>query len=452
MARIDAGQLKLVPHDTDLGGALSAVPENWTELARDKGLAFTHYIDPEISRHHVDEERIVQSINILLANAMSFTDSGRVHLHVTASKTNLSNLSPSEMTVVVADTGQGMSELVQSRLFTPFMQADTSKKRTHMGTGLNLAIAYALVEMMGGKLSCISREGRGSEFTFYIPLKDAISALQADKLVDIDTPAELPVATDIPVAADINVDKILQDIGVEEFEVEALAQDDDAKRASPAQLHPVESDFDAETTALEALLLDLPDLPEGDVAGSIVEDPVAEEPIAEEIGLSEPDFVDLMKPSPTRTALHQPAEHHALKSLSTPSRQRVLIVDDMDSNRDVLRMILESKDHICGEAADGFAALAELERKPYDFIILDIHMAPLDGIETLKRLRASEKSYANIPVIALTADNAPSTNAECIEAGANLFMTKPVLRDELLWSMEYLVNADSARILSQRAS
>jgi len=79
-------------------------------------------------------------------------------------------------------------------------------------------------------------------------------------------------------------------------------------------------------------------------------------------------------------------------------------------------------------------------------------MAPLDGIETLKRLRASEKSYANIPVIALTADNAPSTNAECIEAGANLFMTKPVLRDELLWSMEYLVNADSARILSQQAS
>jgi len=114
MARIDAGQLELVPHDADLNLSLAAVPENWTEKASEKGLTFTYFIDPAIGRYHVDEDRIIQCVNILLSNAVSFTDAGRVHLHVTLSKT-----APLELTVVVADTGQGMSELVQSRLFTP---------------------------------------------------------------------------------------------------------------------------------------------------------------------------------------------------------------------------------------------------------------------------------------------------------------------------------------------
>ena len=93
--------------------------------------------------------------------------------------------------------------------------------------------------------------------------------------------------------------------------------------------------------------------------------------------------------------------------------------------------------------------MAALERQAFDFIILDIHMAPLDGIETLRRIRASGSRYANIPVIALTADNAPRINAESLEAGADLFLTKPIKQDELLSAISYLQNAAATRILSR---
>ena len=379
MARIDAGQLSLLPHDADLAVSLPAIPEKWKPTADKQGLIFTHFIDPAITRHHVDEDRLIQCIDILLANAMSFTDEGRVHLHITASKAD-----PTDLTVVIADTGQGMSELVQSRLFTPFMQADTSRKRTHMGTGLSLAIAYALVEMMDGDLSFVSRQGRGSEFTLKIPLQDAQSAPELE--------AVLPIETKVNKTALLPTENMTL-----------------TTRPSP--------------TVLETPILERPESPQR-------------------------DYVDLMTPSDTHLSLHSPAES---APLSTKDLQRILIVDDMDTNRDIIRLILESKGHVCHEAADGFGALAALDRQAFDLVILDVHMAPLDGVETLRRIRTSAKAYSNIPVIALTADDAPSTNAECMEAGANLFLTKPVRETELLSAMSYLRKIDSARILSQRA-
>jgi len=410
MARIDAGQLELAPHDAELAISLAAVPENWTEQAKDKGLKFTYFIDPAITRYHVDEERILQCVNILLANAISFTDAGRVHLHVTKSKS-----APHSLTVVVADTGQGMSELVQSRLFTPFMQADTSRKRTHMGTGLNLAIAYALAEMMDGTLTCVSREGRGSEFTFTIPLKAALSERPAHPLMDVS-----PAVTETPNKAP------------------------DAERAAQSLPAPVLDQAALDRVPQMRRVLQNPSVDRLEAPAAEREQRPTEafEPVR-------PEYVDLMRPSATRAGLHDKKE--AQPNQTHIKAPRVLIVDDMVSNRDILSLMLEEKGYVCRDAADGYAALAALERRRFDFIILDIHMAPLDGIETLRRIRASGKAYANIPVIALTADNAPSTNAESMEAGADLFLTKPIKLDALLQAISYLRKAESTRILSQRA-
>jgi len=76
-------------------------------------------------------------------------------------------------------------------------------------------------------------------------------------------------------------------------------------------------------------------------------------------------------------------------------------------------------------------------------------MSPLDGVAMLQRLRSSKKTYADIPVIALTADNAASTNAACMKAGADLFLTKPVKKEELYKAITYLQLAEGTRILSQ---
>lgn len=380
MARLDAGQLALAPHDADLSLSLSAVPKPWEVKAEQKGLVFTHFIDPAIGHHAVDEDRLVQCLNILLANAVSFTDAGRVHMHITG-QVNAEN-DVTGLTAIVADTGQGMTELVQSRLFTPFMQADTSRKRTHMGTGLSLAIAYALAEMMGGCLSVMSREGRGSEFKLEVPLAAATGEIQ--NVTDSHTYDMTEISGNLP-------------------------------------------------TSLEVKLFE--------------DKPVFEPPVLDRADAPQREFVDLMKPRAGFPSLHDVDE--LVLPTPTGGRQRILVVDDVDSNRDILRLILESQGHICGEAADGFAALDLLARQSFDLIVLDIHMAPLDGVGMLRRLRASGMPYANIPVVALTADNAASTNAACMEAGADLFLTKPVKQEELLRALSYLHQAEDARILSQ---
>lgn len=364
MARLDAGQLALVPYDADLSLSLPTVAQAWSPKAAEKGLAFTHFIDPALSEYNLDEDRLIQCLNILMANAISFTDAGRVHMHITGHENAEGDIE--SLTAIVADTGQGMSEVVQSRLFTPFMQADTSRKRNHMGTGLSLAIAYALAKMMGGNLSVVSREGRGSEFKLFIPL--AAPKHEFGLPQDAQTPS-----ADIP---------------------------------------PV----------LETPVLDGPDAPQREI-------------------------VDLMQPRAGFPSLHEVDE----LVLPTPEEgpQRILVVDDVESNRDILRLILESQGHICSEAADGQSALNMLSQKPFDVIVLDIHMSPMDGVEMLQRLRASGQPYSNIPVVALTADNAASTNAACMEAGADLFLTKPARQNELLGAIRFLNQSEGARILSQ---
>ena len=368
MARLDAGQLLLTPHDADLSASLATVSEPWTAPAQEKGLAFTHFIDPAITEHHIDEERLLQCLNILLCNAIRFTNAGRVHLHITAQSTENEITG---LTAIVADTGQGMSELVQSRLFTPFMQADTSLKRTHMGTGLSLAIAYALAEKMNGSLSVFSREGRGSEFKLQIPLA--------------------PIKGEV-VQADI-------------------------KASGEAHFDGLED------------------------AASVVETPTVQEssmadlPVMETNQPAQSEVVDLMQPHAGRAALH---ETSASEFQAPLAGRHILIVDNHPAQRSAVVSILKSQGHDCCEAADGFAALDILEQMDFDFIVLEAQMTPMDGAETLRCIRNSGKAYANIPVIVVTANDAVTLTAACMEVGADLFLTKPVREDELLQTIDFL--------------
>jgi len=385
MARLDAGQLELAPHEADLSKSLTHLPENWTEMAEEKGLTFTHFVDPKIGTHHIDEDRLIQCLNIVLENAIRFTDAGRVHMHITANMNDSEEITG--LTAIIADTGHGMSVHVQSRLFTPFMQADTSRKRTHMGTGLSLAIAHALIEMMGGTVSLVSREGRGSEFKFDIPLGLA-SGDQLPRLM-------------------------------------VSADEKDSEKVEPGPM-------------LDGADLSVPES---------LQRQIEEAPVLDRSESPQREFVDLMQPNSKFRTLHD-SKADGLKEL-TAGRQRILIIDDIDSNRDTLRMILEKQGHDCRVASDGLTGLAMLDHLRFDVVILDIHMTPLDGVEMLQRLRRSNKSYADIPVIALTADNAASTNAACMKAGADLFLTKPVQKEELYKAITYIQMAEGARILSQ---
>jgi signal transduction histidine kinase len=168
MSTIEGGRLSLDNEKASLAKTISNEIDDWETVATSKGLVFTHFIASELQDPVIgDHKRIRQSLRYLLSNAVRFTHEGRVHLHATAAPDATGHLA---VTIVVADTGQGISEDVQSRLFTPFLQADATMTRKYGGAGLSLAIARKLARMMDGDLVVNSREGRGTEFTFTVRL------------------------------------------------------------------------------------------------------------------------------------------------------------------------------------------------------------------------------------------------------------------------------------------
>lgn len=180
MSTIEGDRLTLDKEEASLARTITREIAEWDSVAADKGLAFTHFIGSELHDPVMgDHKRIRQSLRYLLSNAVRFTHAGRVHLHATAAPDTDGNL---VATIVVADTGQGISEDVQSRLFKPFLQADATMTRKYGGAGLSLAIARKLARMMDGDLVVNSREGRGTEFTFTarLPLVDSAAQSRHD--------------------------------------------------------------------------------------------------------------------------------------------------------------------------------------------------------------------------------------------------------------------------------
>jgi len=177
MSTIESDRLTLDAESAQLSKTIANEAADWTGAAEAKGIEFTAFIGTELDDPVVtDHKRIRQCLRYLLSNAVRFTHAGRVHLHATGAQDSAGMMA---VTIIVADTGQGISEAVQKRLFKPFLQADATMTRKYGGAGLSLAITRKLAEMMGGDVTVKSREGRGSEFTFTAKLPMAEVA-QAD--------------------------------------------------------------------------------------------------------------------------------------------------------------------------------------------------------------------------------------------------------------------------------
>ncbi len=163
LSKIEAGQLTLSLNDYSFGDMVHTVAGAMESLAAEKGLHFVVNVEPDLPVALGDERRIAQVLLNLLGNAIKFTDKG--DLTVSAARSDGTFL------VSVADTGSGIAESDQQRIFEEFQQVDSSSTRAKGGTGLGLAIAKRIVEMHGGRLWVESILGRGSTFYFRIPVR-----------------------------------------------------------------------------------------------------------------------------------------------------------------------------------------------------------------------------------------------------------------------------------------
>ncbi|MDQ6910472.1 MAG: ATP-binding protein, partial [Actinomycetota bacterium] len=176
-SKIDAGHLELEQTDFDVATVVEEVVELLAAGANDKGLELVTAIEPDIATvARGDPGRLRQVLMNLAGNAIKFTDSGNVVIAVTTTTTTTgteADVQSVEARFEVRDTGIGIPPDVQATLFDSFTQADASTSRRYGGTGLGLAISRRLVELMGGAIAVDSAPGRGSTFSFNLPLRRA---------------------------------------------------------------------------------------------------------------------------------------------------------------------------------------------------------------------------------------------------------------------------------------
>jgi GAF domain-containing protein len=163
LSKIEAGQLTLSLADYAMEEVTHAVATNVESLAAEKKLGLRVTVPPDLPPGRGDSRRIAQVLLNLVGNAIKFTEAGEVRVEVT--------LADDTFVVSVADTGPGISEADQAKIFEEFQQADSSSTRKKGGTGLGLAIAKRIVEMHGGRIWVESRLGRGSTFRFALPVR-----------------------------------------------------------------------------------------------------------------------------------------------------------------------------------------------------------------------------------------------------------------------------------------
>ena len=429
-SKLEAGRLDLEEYPYDIETLVEGVVEILAPRVAEKQLELTWRVAPEaVGGHLGDANRVRQVLLNLVGNAVKFTDHGRVAVEASI----VGRDGRDWLMLEVTDTGIGIPTEVQARLFSRFTQADSSMARRYGGSGLGLAISKIIVDLMGGSIGFDSEEERGSRFWFTVPLRRV--ELEPS---DVETEGNLPR-------------RVLLCGGQTGERADILRQVERLNLSGTVVDNPV--------AALEALRHAASD---GNPFGAVVMDDGA-------AGLSAADLAALLAfdaalagtvvvairaanaPPATGDAvreLRRPVTAAALSAILTlppagalqlgrPHRQlRLLLIEDNAINQQVAVGFLTKLGHLVEVAGDGAEGLAMLRARPYDLVFLDIHMPGMDGFETIRAIRALANPLASIPVVAMTANAMAGDRDNCLAAGMDDYIAKPLNRRSLAALLE----------------
>ncbi|MEW5965385.1 MAG: ATP-binding protein [Pseudomonadota bacterium] len=463
ISRIESGRLVTTEEDFDLHRLINGTAAMLAPLAQGKGLVLAAHIAPQTPFHlHGDARHLRQILVNLIGNAIKFTEHGRVDLYIRPAGL----AEPQRLRFEVVDTGIGIPEAAQARIFDSFTQADTSITRRFGGSGLGTAIAKHLVETLGGQIGLHSREGEGTTIWFELPFTQAVAAEPAPE-GRFDTPMRVAILAGTELA--VRLKAVIGSWGVETVCVQnttRLAAELAGCLASGTPLGAVvveHSTLPGDPVTFLNLLRDDPGLATLPV---ILIEPEDGAVPARDAQLIQAGYASVLRAPVNSTLLFNAihavvsqdmppnvvslASHFEALTGHTPGL-RILVAEDNPVNQRVIRGLLEHAGHQSFLAHDGEAALAMLESagQPYDLAIVDMHMPRLSGAELVQRWRFMETGH--LPIIMLTADARAEAQAQCTEAGADAFLTKPVNSRELVDAIARLAGQPSRPVAAQTA-
>ncbi|MFP5419020.1 MAG: ATP-binding protein [Gammaproteobacteria bacterium] len=457
ISRIEAGKITCQSEDFDLHQLIHRLVSMLETQARAKGLILAAHIAPQTPFHLYGDARHLRQILIdLIGNAIKFTEYGRVDIYIHPVG---QSHTPQRLRFEVVDTGIGIPEASQARIFESFSQADTSVTRRFGGSGLGTTIAKQLVEMLGGDIGLHSRVSEGTTLWFELPFipQAAHLAIGAHRF---DAPMRVALLAGGNVSE--RVQTMIRAWGGETVLVEnttRLAAELARDASGPGTLAAVvveRSTLPGDPVAFLHLLRDDPQLANFPII--LIESDAGASSARDVLWVRE-GFASVLRapvnPTLLFNAIHAVLSqemphnvvslaHHYQSLAGNTAPLCILVAEDNPVNQRVICGLLEHAGHEVCLAHDGDEALAMLESGEYVYhlAIIDMHMPRLSGPEVVQRWRFMEKGH--LPIVMLTADARAEAQAACAEAGADTFLTKPVDSRELINVIVQLANPADA--------
>ncbi|HEY1662965.1 MAG TPA: response regulator [Verrucomicrobiae bacterium] len=449
-SKIEAGKVTLEQVGFDLRDSLGDVMQTLAVRAHAKNLELSLHVHPNVPDALIgDPHRLRQIMFNLIGNAVKFTRQGEVIVEVA-----LEQVGPSDASLrfAVKDTGIGIAPEHRAKLFQAFEQADTSVTREFGGTGLGLAITLQMVSLMGGRIDVESELGKGTTFTFFVqfgigkPLADGppeppvgLSDLQV--LAVDDNPTNRIILDEMLTSWGMNVIKATNAF-------EAMAE---AKKRSQHGFSLVITDAN------------MPGADGFELAQWLRQDAAHKNSkIIMLTSSGRADDAERCRELGVDAHLTKPVKQSALfdvianvfghkKGASRPragaddniARQRplhILLAEDNVTNQRLAAINLESWGHHVSIADNGELAVAAVENGKFDLVLMDMQMPKMSGLEATTAIRAREKSTGtHVPIIAMTANAMAGDRENCVAAGMDEYVTKPIRYHQLVAAMGHVI-------------
>lgn len=435
-SKIESGKLELEHRPFRLRTCIEETLDLFSGHADARQLEVAAFIEPGVPAVILgDATRFRQILANLINNAVKFTPAGSVSVTV-----RLVDEAPSHpplcvnhriLSIAVRDTGIGIPAESLARLFKPFSQVDSSTTRKYGGTGLGLAICQRLCALMGGRIGVTSESNHGSTFTFTVQVEPAAVEVELTSLPQQLEQGPILCVDDNPVS----LNDLTAFFRSHRVVVLSAANAEDA--ATLLQTHrPV------------AAVIDL-DLVETDgtsrVSTALLAAGIPLVGLCLNSSAPRPEWVARMRfavvSRPLRhyaltRALHALIPEHPAAPVSSPAPiqtllaaeipLRVLLVEDNAVNQRVALRLLARLGYQADAVDNGREALGALATKAYQLVFMDLQMPGMDGFEAARHIRENHPAEQQPCMIALTANALPADRDECLAAGMNDFITKPI--------------------------
>ncbi|PRY89879.1 response regulator [Mongoliibacter ruber] len=458
-SKIEAGKLDLEEVETDLVELAEQTADIVKYNTAKKNIEFLLNIQVDIPRYIiVDQIRLKQILVNLLSNAIKFTEKGEVELSVNFEPDGEEGI----FTFSIRDTGIGISEEQKNKLFKSFSQADSSTTRKFGGTGLGLVISQMLAEKMDSKITLESQEGKGSVFSFSI--RKPYSSKSEIETGEITSIKKVLVIDD-----NKNNRIILRDI-LAHWGIKSESVDNGI---SALTLLEKGADFDVYIVDYHMPFMDgistiremkkllstkYPEKQPKIILYSSADDAKLDQHIKElsiDIKLIKPAKISELFYSLNKLSNNQIADKITPDSESgngsniggkSKDKLKILIAEDVSLNMLLLKTVIRNyypQAQII-EAQHGQEAVSLYRKESPDLIFMDVQMPVKDGYEATREIRELEtKGKIRVPIVALTAGALQSERENCMEAGMDYFLTKPIEKQKLLEVTELILNPES---------